>query len=138
MQLRSFLRRWVAGAIPRTFWRGSFYVDGAVGGASAATTWPPVAGDVDLGEAGVFIIPASTNAAIAIPLPTNAVVGQVFGIMLVNTSGGALGAITPNAAYRVGAAWSSPATAFNRTLWFLCISAALFREVGRTAADVPN
>lgn len=53
-----------------------------------------------------------------------------------NASGGALGAATFNAAFRL-AAWTQPANGFSRSITFQW-NGTQHVEVSRTAADVPN
>lgn len=65
--------------------------------------------------------------------------GQKFDLLIRNTSGGAMGAITINTTYFkvAGAALPVPANGFSRTVRFYWNGAALV-ELGRTTTDVPN
>jgi pectate lyase-like protein len=63
--------------------------------------------------------------------------GDVIEITVKNTSGGALGVITWGTLYKL-AAWTSPATGFNRSIRFRFDPDGNWYEVSRTAVDVPN
>jgi hypothetical protein len=82
------------------------------------------------------IITATNATAFTINAPTNPATGQYLEITLRNTSGGALGVATWNAVYKM-TAWTSPATAFSRTIVFR-YNGTNWVEKGRTAADIPN
>lgn len=59
-------------------------------------------------------------------------------IRLKNTSGGAMGAVTWNAIYKMSA-WTNPATGFNRSIDFIYDEVnALWHQVGGASIDVPN
>jgi hypothetical protein len=94
--------------------------------------------DSSLGQRQV--ITATNGTAFTINAPANppaaAPFGQRMTITLRNTSGGALGAATWNAAYRM-AAWTNPATGFSRSVDFV-YDGTSWVEVGRTPGDVPN
>jgi Pectate lyase superfamily protein len=63
--------------------------------------------------------------------------GQVFGVMVKNTSGGAI-TINPEALFKLaGAAFPAPATGNSRTVFFVWDGTNAI-EVSRTTADVPN
>jgi len=63
--------------------------------------------------------------------------GQVFGVMVKNTSGGAI-TINPEAAFKLaGGAFPVPATGYSRTVTFVW-DGTYAVEIGRTTADVPN
>lgn len=66
--------------------------------------------------------------------------GQQLTIQIRNTTGGALGAATFTGGaggFRIGAAWTQPATGFSRSIIFAW-NTSVWVEVGRTAADVAN
>lgn len=92
---------------------------------------------IDASTASWFDIDASTNVAFNINAPTNGVAGQEITITIRNTSGGALGAATWNAAYKL-AAWTNPANGTFRTIRFVFNGSASWREISRTAADAAN
>lgn len=86
----------------------------------------------------------SSNAAHAIAAPTDAagvaslVPGSPLTFTFRNTSGGAAGATTFNAVYKLqGGAWTSAATGNSRSITFLC-DGTNYIELYRSAADVPN
>ena len=83
-------------------------------------------------------ITATNNTAFAINAPLFPADGQQLTATLRNTSGGALGAITPNAVFKLtGAAWPTPATANSRSVTFH-YDGTNWVERYRSAADVPN
>jgi hypothetical protein len=55
---------------------------------------------------------------------------------MLNVSGGAAGAVTWGANFKL-AAWTSPATGFTRAITFH-FNSALWKEESRTTVDVPN
>jgi hypothetical protein len=64
--------------------------------------------------------------------------GQIITLLVRNASGGALGAFTFYASqYKLGAAWTQPATGFSRSITFVFNGTHLV-EIGRSAADVAN
>ena len=75
--------------------------------------------------------------AFTIAAPTNPVKGQELTILIVNGSGGAHGAITWNAVYKLAGALPAIANGFNRSVTFK-YSGTTWYEANRTAADVPN
>jgi hypothetical protein len=93
---------------------------------------------VDASTGDQFDITANNGTAFTINAPTNPADGQCITLTIRNTSGGALGTITWNAIFKM-AAWTSPATANNRSITFRYRNDAVdWVEVSRTAADVPN
>jgi hypothetical protein len=88
--------------------------------------------DASLGT--FFTIGATDGTAFTINAPTNGTGGQQITIMIFNQSGGALGAVTWNAAFKLSA-WTQPANGTNRSVTFINLSGA-WREVSRTPVDV--
>jgi hypothetical protein len=85
----------------------------------------------------LFEVTANNGVAFAIAAPTNPTDGQRITVMTKNTSGGALGAITPNAVFKLtGSAWPTPATGTNIKL-YLYYDGTNWTEEGRSGA-VPN
>lgn len=82
-----------------------------------------------------FRIVATNGVAFSIAV-TNPTDGHEFDLCILNTSGGALGAITWPANFRM-AAWTSPATGFSRSIKFVYDSVNWI-ERSRTTVDVPN
>lgn len=91
--------------------------------------------DASLGN--LQVITATNNTAFAINTPTNPSTGQRLRIKIKNTSGGALGAATFSAAFKLGAAWVQPANGFSRTIEF-DNDGTNWIETFRSAADVAN
>jgi len=64
--------------------------------------------------------------------------GQVFGVQIKNTSGGALGTITQGTNIKVnGSAFPSPANGNSQTVMFVWDGTNAI-EIGRTSGDIPN
>lgn len=93
----------------------------------------------DADAANIHQVFANNNTAFTINAPsgTNSA-GQKLTIRISNTSGGALGAVTWNATYKL-AAWTQPANGFSRSITFFYDDATpAWVEISRTPADVPN
>jgi hypothetical protein len=90
----------------------------------------------DAGLANAFTITATDGVAFTISAPYNLSAGKQVTYTIRNTSGGALGAITWNAIFKM-AAFTNPATATSRSITFVYDGTNLV-EVSRTPADVPN
>lgn len=93
-----------------------------------------IATDASLGN--MFDITATNATAFTISNPTSPANDQRITYTIRNTSGGALGAITWGAAFKLSA-WTSPATANSRSITFR-YDGTNWVEIGRTPADVPN
>lgn len=84
-----------------------------------------------------FSIFATNGVAFTLNAPSDIQDGQRITIWIANASGGALGVITWNAAYKMAGAFVNPANGNNRSIEFKNWGGTLY-EVCRTAADVPN
>lgn len=93
-----------------------------------------IATDARTGDS--FIVTANNATAFAIAAPTNPIPGQVITYTIRNSSGGALGAVTWNAVFKM-AAWTSPANGSSRSISFH-YDGTNWVERSRTTADVPN
>lgn len=82
-------------------------------------------------------IAITDGVAFTINNPTNSVDGEAVIIRLSNTSGGAHGAITWGAGYKMAGALAAIATGFNRTIAFH-YNGTNWIELFRSAADVAN
>lgn len=91
----------------------------------------------DLALGNTQRVTINNGTAMTINAPLNAYPGALMCIMLKNISGGAAGALTLNAIFKIGAAWTQAATGFSRSIWFM-YDGVNWIEVGRTAADVAN
>lgn len=93
----------------------------------------------DSGAHLITIIPTD-GAAFTIANPSTGIAGDRMTIRIVNTTGGALGAVTwgsaPASVYRL-AAWTNPATGYYRAITF-ANDGSYWREISRTTGDVPN
>jgi hypothetical protein len=83
-----------------------------------------------------FDITASNGSAFTINAPTGMFDGQRITITLRNTSGGALGAATWNAVFKMSA-WTNPATGFSRSIDFK-YNGTNWVQVSQTGVDVAN
>lgn len=92
---------------------------------------------IDAAQGNLFRITATNNVGFTVSNPTNAATGKVLTVMVRNTSGGALGVLTWDTLYKLGAAWSQPATGFSRSINFE-YDGANWVETTRGAADVAN
>lgn len=86
--------------------------------------------------ANEFVVTPTDGNPWTAQAPTNMNAGQRITIRVVNSTGGALGAITWNAAFKM-AAWTNPATGFSRAIDFQ-YDGTNWIEVSRTPSDVPN
>jgi Pectate lyase superfamily protein len=106
----------------------------AYGTPTAITYGTSMTPDAALGSKQV--ITATNATAFTINAPTNPLTGQELTVTVRNTSGGALGAATWNAIFKM-AAWTNPADTFSRSITFV-YNGTNWVETGRTPADVPN
>lgn len=88
-------------------------------------------------DAVAFVMGAPLFGTAAMSSTNPPVAGLVWTLTIINTTGGALGAVTFNAVYKLGAAFTQPATGFQRSIQFRW-NGTNHVEVGRTAADVAN
>jgi hypothetical protein len=91
---------------------------------------------IDAATGNSFTITATDGTAFTINAPTNPATGEKITVTLRNASGGALGAATWNAVFKM-AAWTNPANANSRSIEFR-YDGTNWVEVSRTPADVPN
>ena len=100
---------------------------------------PTYAGTTAINAAlgNLFVITGTNNSAITVGNPSNAQTGQYIRIRVRNTSGGALGVWTFDTLYKLGAAWTQPATGFSRSIDFE-YDGTNWVEANRAAADVAN
>lgn len=82
-----------------------------------------------------FTVVANDGVAFAINAITNAVSGKEYTFDVKNSSGGAMGAITWNAAYLLAGAFTNPADTKRRTITFR-YDGTNFVEKSRAAADI--
>jgi len=84
-----------------------------------------------------FTINAPLFGGVAMSATNPPIATMTWTLTIRNTSGGAAGALTFNAVFKIGAAWTQPATGFSRSIQFRW-NGTNHVEVGRTAADVAN
>lgn len=83
-----------------------------------------------------FTITVTNGTAFTMAAPVNVADGQQITITFFNTSGGAMGAITWDSAFKL-AAWTNPANGFNRSITF-AYDGSQWIETSRTSVDIPN
>jgi hypothetical protein len=91
---------------------------------------------LDAADATRFVITPSNGVAFTINAPTNLTAEQEIEVVITNNTGGALGAATWNAIFKM-AAWTQPATGFHRGIRFWYDGSFLY-EICRNTVDIPN
>jgi hypothetical protein len=91
---------------------------------------------IDCTQGSYHTITATNGSAFAINAPTSPLDGQPLTITLRNASGGALGAATWNAAFKMSA-WTNPANANSRSITFI-YNGTNWIQISQTGVDVPN
>jgi hypothetical protein len=91
---------------------------------------------IDASAGNRFSITATNNTAFTINIPLNPTSGQEITYTIRNTSGGALGAVTWDAVFKL-AAWTQPANGYSRSITY-SYDGTNWLEISRTPADVPN
>jgi hypothetical protein len=118
---------------------GGYYVDGMkISGMETVTYSASMTPDLRAGH--VHRITVTDGVAFTINSPSSrdaTAPGQFTTFVIRNTSGGAIGAITWNAIFKLNAAAIAPATATSRSIVFFDDGTNLV-EVARGALDVPN
>ena len=115
---------------------GRHLINGAaISGRQAITYSTSMTPDQRIGSAHTISI--TDGVAFTINNPTNCVDGSVVSIRIRNGSGGAHGAITWGAGYKMAGALPAIATGFSRTIMFEYNGTSWF-ETFRSAADVAN
>lgn len=110
------------------------FVDSTVDGKTAVAYSASMT--IDASVTDLATITATDGVAFTINAPTNPVSGDRLRVRIRNTSGGALGAATWNAAFKM-TAWTQPANGFSRTIDF-DYDGTNWIESNRSAADVAN
>jgi hypothetical protein len=90
--------------------------------------------DASLGNRQV--ISATNGTAFTINAPLNPYTGQTLIFTIRNIAGGALGAVTWNAVFKL-ATWTQPANTFSRSIIFY-YDGTNWVEISRTTTDIPN
>lgn len=95
---------------------------------------------VNAAAGNAFAVSATDAVAFAIAEPTNPPptgFAQSITLTIRNASAGALGALTFNAAFKIGAAWTQPAAGTSRTIGFVW-NGTNWVETFRSANNVSN
>lgn len=91
----------------------------------------------NVATADIQEVTANNGVAFTINAPTNPTDGQFFTLVIKNTSGGALGAITFNATFHNASAYTPPSNGNNRAItWYY--NGTNWIEINRAPADVAN
>lgn len=90
---------------------------------------------VDASTTGHAVVTATSGAAFTIAAPSNAAKGRLLTFDIVNSSGGALGAITWDASLKMAGAFTAPANGKRRTITFRHDGSS-FVEQSRSTADI--
>jgi hypothetical protein len=114
--------------------RSLYVASRAVHGAPTVTYSASITIDASTGNE--FTITANNGTAFTINAPTNPTTGQRMVVTIRNTSGGALGAITWNAVFKM-ATFTAPANANSRSIEFR-YDGTNWVQLYQSAADVPN
>jgi hypothetical protein len=91
---------------------------------------------IDAAFGHIFQINADNGTAFTINTPSNPTAGQTIKLLIRNTSGGALGAITWGAGYKKSA-FTAPAPNNSRSISFV-YDGASWIETDKSGVDVPN
>ena len=83
-----------------------------------------------------FQLAVLNGVAFTIAFPTSLAVGQPVGIEILNSSGGAMGAVTFGAGYSLAGAFVAPANTKRRVYTFLATTVTTLIEQSRSAADI--
>lgn len=84
----------------------------------------------------VFRITVTDGVAFTINAPLNPVLGEEITFIIRNTSGGAAGAATWNAVFKMST-WTQPATVTSRSITFF-YDGTNWVQISQTGVDVPN
>jgi len=91
----------------------------------------------DASKGSELTITATNGTAFTVSNPTNPSVGQLLEYTIRNNAGGALGALTFDTLFKIGAAWAQPANGFSRSIGFRW-NGTNWVEKYRAAADISN
>lgn len=118
------------------------FLGGLSGRAVAPTFGALIALDLSLGCWFDVTAAAATNITLSNPTNVPVVSGQLLGVTIYNTSGGAMGTVSFGTQLKTAGAFTTPATANNRSIVFRNNAAPgttpNWIEIWRGAADVAN
>ena len=92
--------------------------------------------NTDAGAGGYCRIVVTDGTAFTIANPTNPFVSQILTYEIVNSSGGAMGAITWGGDFQLAGAFTNPANGLKRTITFAYSPLGKHVELCRAAADI--
>jgi hypothetical protein len=94
--------------------------------------------NIDATAGDYVLVLVTDNSAFTINAPTNPSNGQQITVQIYNNFGGALGAATWNAIFKLST-WTQPASGSSRLITFRYSSGLVkWTEVSRTTTDIPN
>jgi hypothetical protein len=133
--IAGFENEWINSSHPG----GLFRTHKFRGGTASNLTPPAYSTSITINAPDQDIVPivATNGTAFTINAPNNPTRGQVLTFTIKNASGGALGVLTWNAVFKMGAAWTQPANGFSRSIEFY-FNGTNWIEKGRTAVDIAN
>lgn len=92
---------------------------------------------IDVTAGGTAVITGTNGTAFTINAPTGTpATGEQLTVVIRNASGGALGAVTWNAIFKMSA-WTQPANGFSRSITFR-FDGTNWVQMNQTGVDVPN
>lgn len=83
-----------------------------------------------------FTLAVTNGTAFTVNFPTALAVGQPVALEILNSSGGAMGAVTFGAGYSLAGAFVAPANTKRRVYVFLATTVTTLIEQSRSAADI--
>jgi Pectate lyase superfamily protein len=113
---------------------GAYHGKGAGFGTQTLVYGTSIACDPAVAVYGILSVTNTT--AFAIAAPSTAFAGQLLTYEITNNSGGVMGAVTWNVAFRLAGVWVSPAAGMTRTISFI-YNGTKWVETSRAAADIP-
>lgn len=87
-------------------------------------------------DSSIFSLTVTDGVAFAIANPLNARAGQELTLMILNGSGGAMGAVTFGTGYRLAGAFANPANTKRQVIRFFSLDGVAWYEIARTVADL--
>lgn len=92
----------------------------------------------DMKDGNAFEITPTNGVGFTLNSPSNATGGNKYRVWIINTTGGALGAITLGGSFRTTGAITQPATGFRRWIEFEVNVGGLSYETNRSLLDLAN
>jgi len=87
-------------------------------------------------EGQTFTLTVTDQVAYTLANPLNLRAGQTLTLIILNSGGGAMGAVTPGSAYHTAGAMALPANTKRQVYRFFALDAVTLIELSRSAADI--